>query len=96
MKEVLDYGKSKRGTGAYLQRYNITEGAQGEWMIADKSIDVNKTYKVAFSDFLLKGYDIPFLTPENKGVLNVYTPTEEDHANDIRKAIILYLKSLNI
>ncbi len=95
LKEVLDFGKSKRGTGAYLQRYNISEGAQGEWMIADKSIDVNKTYKVAFSDFLLKGYDIPFLTLENKEVFNVYNPTEEDNANDIRKAIILYLKSLN-
>lgn len=95
LKEVLDYGKSKRGTGAYLQRYNITEGAQGEWLVANKSIDLNKTYKIAFSDFLLKGYDIPFLTPENKEVLNIYEPTEEDNANDIRKAIILYLKSLN-
>jgi 2',3'-cyclic-nucleotide 2'-phosphodiesterase (5'-nucleotidase family) len=93
LKEVLDYGKTKRGNGAYLQRYNITEGPKGEWFIGGKKIRNLKTYTVAFSDFLLKGYDIPFLTPENKGVKSVYTPKEEEHAYDIRKAIIMYLKS---
>jgi len=93
LKEVLDYGKSKRGTGAYLQRFNITEGKKGEWLIGEKKIRDLKTYTVAFSDFLLKGYDIPFLTSKNKGVKNVYTPVEEDHAYDIRKAIIMYLES---
>ena len=95
LKEVLDYGKSKRGTGAYLQRYNVTEGSQGEWLIAGETIDLNKTYKVAFSDFLLKGYDIPFLTPENKGIIHVYKPLKGEKPFDIRGAIILYLKSLN-
>ena len=94
LKEVLDYGKLKRGTGAYLQRYNISEDDQGNWLVGEKQIDFDKVYKVAFSDFLLKGYDIPFLTPENKGVLDVYKPTENEPAYDIRKAIILYLKSL--
>jgi 2',3'-cyclic-nucleotide 2'-phosphodiesterase (5'-nucleotidase family) len=95
LKEVLDYGKSKRGTGAYLQRFNITEGAQENWLIAGEAIDLNKTYKVAFSDFLLKGYDIPFLTPENKGITSVYKPLKGEIPFDIRKAVILYLKSLN-
>lgn len=95
LKEVLDYGKSKAGTGAYLQRFNISEDAQGEWLVANKLIDPAKVYKIAFSDFLLKGYDIPFLTPENKDVLNVYEPSEEEPAYDIRKAIILHLKSIN-
>ena len=45
-------------------------------------------------DFLLKGLDIPFLTPENKDVLKVYTPKEIETAGDIRKAIITYLNSL--
>ena len=93
--EVLDYGKSKQGTGAYLQRFNITEGAQGEWLIAGETIDLNKTYKVAFSDFLLQGYDIPFLTPGNEGVITIYKPLKGEKPFDIRKAIILYLKSLN-
>jgi len=95
LKEVLDYGKSKRGTGAYLQRFNISENTQGEWLVGGKIIDPTKVYKIAFSDFLLKGYDIPFLTPDNKNVLSVYKPSEEEPAYDIRKAIILYLKSLN-
>ena len=92
--EVLDYGKSKRGTGAYLQRFNITEGAQGEWLIVGEAIDLNKIYKVAFSDFLLKGYDIPFLTPENEGIITIYKPLKGEIPFDIRKAVILYLKSL--
>ena len=94
LKEVLDYGKLKRGTGAYLQRHNVSEDDQGNWLVGGKLIDQDKIYKVAFSDFLLKGYDIPFLTPENKEVINVYKPTENEAAYDIRKAIILYLKSL--
>ncbi|MGV6828204.1 MAG: bifunctional metallophosphatase/5'-nucleotidase [Flavobacteriales bacterium] len=93
LKEVLDYGKSKRGTGAYLQRYNVSEDAQGKWLVAGKSIKPNKIYNIAFSDFLLKGYDIPFLTPENKGVIEVYEPSENQPAADIRKAIIIFLKS---
>ena len=92
--EVLDYGKYKRGTGAYLQRFNITEEAQGEWLIAGETIDLNKTYKVAFSDFLLKGYDLPFLTPENPGIINIYEPSKSEPAYDIRRAVITYLKTL--
>ncbi|MBV1923271.1 MAG: bifunctional metallophosphatase/5'-nucleotidase [Flavobacteriaceae bacterium] len=94
--QVLDFGKSKRGTGAYLQRFNFSVAADsGDWLIAEKPIDPAKTYKIAFSDFLLKGFDIPFLTPDNEGILNVYSPEKEESAADIRKAIILYLKSLS-
>jgi len=95
LKEVLDFGKSKRGTGAYLQRNNISEDNRGNWTIGAKSIIPNKVYTIAISDFLLKGYDIPFLTPENKDVLDVYRPREDEKSYDIRKAIILYLKSLD-
>ena len=95
LKEVLDYGKSKRGKGAYLQRYNITEGKKGEWLIGGKKIRDLKTYSIAFSDYLMKGYDIPFLNPDNQGVKSIYNPTEVEHAYDIRKAIIMYLKSKN-
>lgn len=96
LKEVLDFGKSKSGTGAYLQRYNVgVDKDNGNWLIGGKPISTSKIYKVAFSDFLLKGYDIPFLTADNKGIVQVYEPKEEENAYDIRKAIILYLKSLN-
>ncbi len=92
LKEVLDYGESKRGKGPYLQRHNISQDTQGNWLIGDQPINPNKTYMVAFSDYLLKGYDIPFLTPKNKDVISVYYPTETEPAHDIRKAVILYLK----
>lgn len=92
--EVLDYGKSKGGTGAYLQRYNLNESPTGGWLLEGNAIEAGKTYTVAISDFLLKGYDIPFLTPDNPGILNVYTPKATEAAKDIRKAVILYLKSI--
>ena len=95
LKEVLDYGNSKKGTGAYLQRHNIEKATNGEWLIQGEKIIMNKTYKIAFSDFLLKGFDIPFLNPTNKHVKNIYRPNKEEKAYDIRKATILYLKSLS-
>ena len=94
LKEVLDFGKSKRGTGAYLQRYNIRESSSGSWLIDGEPLQTgNRYYTIAISDFLLMGYDIPFLTAENPGILKVHTPTEEEIAFDVRKAVILNLKS---
>ena len=94
LKQILDYGEENRGNGAYLQRDNISEAANGDWLIQGKPIVENKTYSIALSDFLMKGLDIPFLTPGNKDVVKIYTPKETETAADIRKAIILYLNSL--
>lgn len=94
LKEVLNYGKSQSGEGAYLQRYNISQNSDGNWQVGEKVIVDSKTYTIAFSDFLLKGLDIPFLTPNNKDVVKIYTPKETETAADIRKAIIFYLNSL--
>lgn len=93
--EVLDYGESKAGKGAYLQRYNADfDTATQQWKVDGKPIDSEKIYTVAFSDYLLKGYDIPFLKPDNKDVVNVYYPAKDEMGYDIRKAIISYLKQL--
>ena len=94
LKEVLEYGTLQSGEGAYLQRYKFSQNEKGDWQINDKPISNNKTYTVAFSDFLLKGLDIPFLTPDNKGIVKIYTPKDNEPATDIRKAIIFYLNSL--
>lgn len=91
--EVLEFGKQAKGTGVYLQRHNISTSDQG-WRIDNEPIVSSKIYTIAMSDFLLKGYDIPFLTPENKGVLKVYKPTKTEAASDIRRAVIQYLKRL--
>ncbi|MEP2934993.1 MAG: bifunctional metallophosphatase/5'-nucleotidase [Gilvibacter sp.] len=93
LKEVLDYGWSSAGTGAYLQHYNLTKDAQGAWQVGGQPIDPEKVYELAVSDFLLKGFDIPFLTPDNPGVLGIYEPKANEMAYDIRKAVIDYLKN---
>ena len=96
LKEVLNYSESKSGTGAYLQRYLAEFDTQNKtWIVNGEPIVADKTYTVAFSDYLLKGYDIPFLKPDNKDVLKVYQPTNQELSSDIRKTIIAYLKSIN-
>ena len=93
LKKVLDYGVSAAGTGAYLQKYNA-EKVGGVWKVQGKTINPNKTYTVAFSDYLLKGLDIPFLSEKNKEVLKVYQPKPTEKASDIRKAVVLFLETL--
>jgi 2',3'-cyclic-nucleotide 2'-phosphodiesterase (5'-nucleotidase family) len=93
LQEVLDYGVKSAGTGAYLQRYNA-EFKNDTWLVSGKVIKPNKTYTVAFSDYLLKGFDIPFLSDKNIGVLSIYAPKTTEQAADIRKAVILYLKDI--
>ncbi|WP_298781450.1 bifunctional metallophosphatase/5'-nucleotidase [uncultured Polaribacter sp.] len=92
LKRVLDYGFLAGGTGAYLQRFNADKVGE-KWMIKSKELDLKKNYKVAFSDYLLKGFDIPFLSQENKEVISVYNPKENELAFDIRKAVVEYLKT---
>ncbi|MDD7914194.1 bifunctional metallophosphatase/5'-nucleotidase [Polaribacter ponticola] len=91
LKRVLDYGLLAAGTGAYLQRFNA-EKVNDKWMLKNKELNNNKIYTVAFSDYLLKGFDIPFLSSENKEVIAVYKPKENELAFDIRKAVVAYLK----
>ena len=93
LEKVLQYGKLKAGNGAYLQRYNATfDKDKKQWLIAGKPIQKNKVYTVAFSDYLLKGYDIPFLKPNNKGIIEIYKPKENEMSSDIRKSVISYLR----
>jgi len=92
--KVLEYGNSRRGSGAYLQRYNLTQNDEGAWLLEGDLIEKESIFTIALSDFLLTGYDIPFLTPENKGIVSVYKPLESEAAWDIRKAVIQYLKNI--
>lgn len=91
LEQALNFAETKSDTGAYLQRYNL-ERKEGQWYVAGKPLDVNKTYKIAMTDFLLTGYDIPFLTKESEGLISVYEPTNDEVAADLRTAIISYLK----
>lgn len=91
LKTVLDYGLLAAGTGAYLQRFNAVKTGE-KWMIKNQEIDIKKTYTVAFSDYLLLGLDIPFLSNKNKEVISIYKPKNNELAFDIRKAVVAYLK----
>ncbi len=66
------------------------------WLINGKPLDKNKTYTVAFSDYLLKGFDIPFLKPSNSEVYKIIEPKKEDLNNDIRKSVIAFLKKAHL
>jgi len=90
LKRVLDYGVLAGGTGAYLQRYNAKK-VGAEWYIKNKLLVSNTTYDVAFSEYLLKGFDIPFLSEKNNDVLSVYHPKPWELGADIRKAVVAYL-----
>lgn len=92
LKRVLDYGELASGTGAYLHRNNVEKVGE-KWLIQNKPLYINKSYTVAFSDYLLKGFDIPFLSSDNKEVISVYQPKENELTFDIRKAVVTYLKN---
>ena len=91
LERVLNYGIAAQGKGAYLQRFNA-HIIGNQWMIKNKVLNLNKTYTVAFSDYLLKGLDIPFLTANNKDITSVVQPENNELTSDIRKVVINYLK----
>lgn len=93
--EVLDYGKAAGGTGAYLQRFGLSESPQGGWLVNSDPVNAETVYRLAVSDYLLTGSDIPFLKTDNPGVISVYEPVKGETAYDIRKAVILFMKSKN-
>lgn len=92
LKKVLDFGVESSGTGAYLQRFNANRD-NGEWMLKNGKLQENQTYTVAFSDYLLRGLDIPMLSSKSEGILSIYTPKKEELAYDIRKAVVNFLKN---
>ena len=91
---ILRYSENSHGNGAYLQ-YSGIERKGEEWHVGGSPLDKEGMYTIALNDFLLRGLDIPFLTEDNTGISAVYKPEGNDVndlRNDIRKAIIEYLK----
>ena len=95
--QMLDSSISRKGNGAFLQMYKIAYDNK-TWKIGGKAIEKSGTYLVALNDFLLSGYDYPFAKREENpdGIISVVEPdknNEDDLRNDLRKAIIAYLKT---
>ncbi len=96
LEKTLNYGRLKAGTGAYLQRHNIEyDGDAKIWEVGGEPININKTYRVVLTDYLLLGRDIPFLKTDSEGMLKVFENKPEDAASDIRKVVINYLNGFN-
>lgn len=94
--EVLAYGQKQKGDGAYLQRYGLSPQPNDQWRLGDALIKPQELYWVATSEFLLKGYDIPFLTPNNPGVRQIIYPKQGEISADIRQSIIQFLTNEKI
>jgi 2',3'-cyclic-nucleotide 2'-phosphodiesterase (5'-nucleotidase family) len=94
--QTLEAGRKNAGIGGYLL-YNENIAYDGStWKMAGTTIDPNKTYRVALSDFLLTGKEanMDFLNEKNAGIVKVY-PAETAVTNplsDIRLAIVKYLQ----
>lgn len=87
LKLTLDQGLANKGTGAYLQKGNVTGGDGKPWMIDGKELDENATYTAATTEFLLTVGDenLEFL------VNNPDVPIIENKG-DIREALIKQFK----
>ncbi|MFY0604614.1 MAG: bifunctional metallophosphatase/5'-nucleotidase [Flavobacteriaceae bacterium] len=91
LKKVIGFGKKASGTGAYLQRSNNIQVNGGKILLNGRKIISTKTYTIALSDYLMKGFDIPFLNEKNPEVLSVYKPKKDELGFDIRKGVIEYM-----
>ncbi|MBA4854099.1 bifunctional UDP-sugar hydrolase/5'-nucleotidase [Emticicia sp. BO119] len=96
LERILETGFQNKGSGGYLQWDKISyEATKKEWRINGKQLDVNQEYNVVTSDFLLTGKErnLDFFVKTNPDIISVTDSfPESDVRNDIRKAVIAYLK----
>ena len=92
--KILDYGSSAAGSGGFLQFSGVSKTSES-WSIDDRPIEPDGQYNIVLNDFLLAGYDMPFLTAETEGIISIITPDDsgDDLRRDIRIAIVEYLKT---
>ena len=108
LRRTLDTGWSNRGNGGYLQWANIRRDAgTGAWSVGDQPLEDARTYHVTLPDFLLTGSEqnMGFLQvnvtargtvttpPEMPVVMRPDPRSKTDLRNDIRQALIVFLRS---
>jgi 2',3'-cyclic-nucleotide 2'-phosphodiesterase (5'-nucleotidase family) len=97
LKELLNASEQKIGNGAYLQVYKISGKPDSGWIINGSLLDTNRNYRIAMNDFMLSGYDHPFFTKDNPGIIKITGADEADPTDlrrDVRVAIADYLTKL--
>ncbi|MCB0705710.1 MAG: bifunctional metallophosphatase/5'-nucleotidase [Saprospiraceae bacterium] len=92
---ILEAGRENKGTGGFLQVLNLKE-VEDTWYINDVAIDPEAVYHIAFTDFLLTGFEnrLDFMTPDNPGYISIDIPKPNDPTDlrsDIRKTLIEYM-----
>jgi len=56
LKKVLEQGEANKGTGAYLQTYNVIWHPDAKtWLINGQILKLKKKYKIAVNAFLISG-----------------------------------------
>ena len=84
---VLTQGVANGGTGGFLHHANVDQQG-GTWRVKGQAVDPARAYRVAISDFLVKGLEqgLDYLKYNNPGLSEVGTH------GDIRLAVIAELK----
>jgi 2',3'-cyclic-nucleotide 2'-phosphodiesterase (5'-nucleotidase family) len=103
--QTLEAGENNRGTGGFLHYYPIqylplqSDPTRGEWILNGVPVDTAKTYRVAFSDFLITGKEanLDFLHKDNPAMIKLYDAETSpgNPKSDIRLAIVKYFEKLN-
>ena len=95
--DVLRYAEAHKGDGAYLQRFNLEKDANsGKWLAKGLPILPDQNYRIVLNDYLMTGFDIPFLVEDHPGILSIDRPDKEvltDQRNDIRVVVVNYLNN---
>ncbi len=98
LKQVLEIGRKNAGSGGYLLSQPVAF-SNNDIVINDKSLDTNRIYRVALTDFLITGKEanLEFLNEKNPDIIKVYKTDAKvnNPKSDIRLAIIKYLEKQN-
>ncbi|MBX3102458.1 MAG: bifunctional metallophosphatase/5'-nucleotidase [Bacteroidetes bacterium] len=105
--KILGAGQANSGTGGYLQYGSPSSAAGGAspvgmdaeegWRLDGKRVDKAGIYRIVVNDYLVSGkeHNLEFLHATSSEILQTFPHySEEDPRADIRKAFILYLRSL--
>lgn len=94
--KVLEQGKKNIGIGGFLVHNENLVNENDKWLLNNVPIDVQKTYRVAITDFLLTGKEanLDYLNPTNIDIVKVYDAETSinDPKSDIRLAVVKYVE----